>query len=234
MSKTWLTALFSLALATSAAACTTESDNTVLRASPLRLPEPTVSMVKTPDVAPSTRDVLAQHRRQQIERLRAYAQAGAFPHNTTTDAPLHMFRDAQGNYCAVANLIHQDGRDDLVETTVKTRNDLAVADVSDGPVMDWVLASGLTKEEVVRIQEPAPRMRSQPTPEPRAVAPTPVKKIVPVAVVKPAPAAPKGLTEAEMQAKIRAHVAEVLSELEANTAKSLDLAVARREATNPS
>ncbi len=162
----------------------------------------------------TTRSTLAVHRAQQLERLHAYAEAGQFPHDLTVAPSLHMFRDADGRYCAVANLVHQDGRDDLVEATVRERNDLAIADVSDGPMMDWVLGSGLTQEELARIQLPAPVMMPQVKP-----------RVNPVAKVE-APK-PAGMTEAQMIATVRAHVAEVERELRANESASLDAAVTR-------
>ena len=55
---------------------------------------------------------LAAHRAQELDRLREYARAGAFPLNTTQGPTGHFFQDAAGHYCAVANLVHQDGRDD--------------------------------------------------------------------------------------------------------------------------
>src|SRR5438046_1023972 len=59
-----------------------------------------------------TRSELADHRARQIERLRAYAEAGVFPKNPSPlPAPVHMFRDAEGHLCAVANLVHLDGLD---------------------------------------------------------------------------------------------------------------------------
>jgi hypothetical protein len=169
---------------------------------------------------PTTRDVeairaqLGAHRDEQIARLDDYARAGQFPHDYTTAPSLHMFRDADGRLCAVANLVHQDGRDDLVEATVRTRNDLAVADVHDGPILDWMLGSGLTQEELARIQAPAPLLKAPPLPA--APAPRPVAR----------PEAPR-IDEAAMVALIRAHVAQVEGELRANREKSLDVAVDR-------
>lgn len=154
--------------------------------------------------AVAVRAQLAAHRDQQIARLDAYARAGRFPHDYTTAPSLHMFRDAEGRLCAVANLVHEDGRDDLVEATVRTRNDLAVADVHDGPMLAWMLASGLTQEELARIQAPAP-----------------------LVAAPPLPAAPPRIDELTMIATIRAHVAEVEAELRANREKSLDVAVDR-------
>src|SRR5690242_6418077 len=55
------------------------------------------------------RDKLAAHRKQQLQRLEAYAAAGRFPLNVTDPAPSHQLKDANGTYCAVANLVVQDG-----------------------------------------------------------------------------------------------------------------------------
>jgi len=165
--------------------------------------------------AEAIRAQLAAHRDEQIARLDAYARAGQFPHDYTTAPSLHMFRDAEGRLCAVANLVHQDGRDDLVDATVRTRNDLAVADVHDGPVLDWMLGSGLTQEELARIQAPAPLVAAPPLPS--APAPRPV-----VARLEP----PR-IDEPAMIAVIRAHIAQVEGELHANREKSLDVAVDR-------
>jgi hypothetical protein len=96
---------------------------------------------------------LAQHRSQQITRLHAYAEAGVFPQNPRrTLVPVHMFKDMFGTRCAVANLIYLDGHGDLVDKMAAERNDVVVADETSGPLHDWVLGSGLTNEEVRRIQ----------------------------------------------------------------------------------
>jgi hypothetical protein len=170
--------------------------------------------VPTMQQAEALRAQLAAHRDQQIARLDAYARAGQFPHDYTTAPSVHMFRDAQGRLCAVANLVHADGRDDLVDATVRTHNDLAVADVHDGPILDWMLGSGLTQEELARIQAPAPLVVAPPLPS----SPTPG----PVAH----PEAP-AVDEPTMIAAIRAHIAEVEGELRANRERSLDVAVDR-------
>jgi hypothetical protein len=151
----------------------------------------------TTENAQALRAQLAAHRDQEIARLDDYARAGQFPHDYTTAPSLHMFRDAEGRLCAVANLVHQDGRDDLVDVTVRTRNDLTVADVHDGPILDWMLGSGLTQEELARIQAPAPVL-----------------------------AVPR-IDEPAMIAAIRAHIAQVEAELRANREHSLDVAVDR-------
>jgi hypothetical protein len=167
----------------------------------------------TSQQAEAVRAQLAAHRDQQIARLDAYARAGQFPHDYTTAPSLHMFRDAAGRLCAVANLVHQDGRDDLVDATVRTRNDLAVADVHEGPILDWMLGSGLTQEELASIQAPAPLLAP---PQPSAPAPRPVA----------GPEAPR-FDEKAMIALIRAHITQVEGELRANREQSLDVAVDR-------
>jgi len=154
---------------------------------------------------------LARRRGQQVTRLMAYAQRGEFPHNLAKPTSTHIFRDDAGRLCAVANLAHQDGRDDLVDATVRDHNDLAMADVHDGPILDWILASGLTQEEIVRIQLPAPPL----TRRERPLAPA------------PALVADRGLSEARMNALVVEHIEQVHRELQANTEKSLDLATDR-------
>ncbi|APR88407.1 hypothetical protein A7982_13756 [Minicystis rosea] len=167
--------------------------------------------------ADAVRAKLAAHRAQQIARLQEYAASGRFPHNFVARTGLHIFRDDAGRLCAVANLVQQDGRADLVDATARTRNDLAIADVYDGPMLDWVLGSGLTQEELSRIQFPAmPVKRAWVAPIAKAKKPQPKA----VAAVDP-------ISEVELQAQIRAHVATVAAELEANRESSLDLAVSR-------
>jgi len=156
------------------------------------------------------RKTLADHRAQQIEHLHAYGAAGQFPHNTTTAPSLHMFRDPEGRLCAVANLVQTDGRGDLVEATVRTQNDLAIADVRGGAMMDWIARSGLTQEELVAIQMPAPVLVQRPRP----------KKQVNVAKSAPSP-------EEQMNAAVASHVATVEAQLRAATEGSLDVAVER-------
>ena len=107
----------------------------------------------TPPRSKLSREDLAAHRKLQIERLHAYAEAGVFPRNPSrSPEPVHMFRDADGRLCAVANLIHLDGLDAEVDRMAKEHNDIVVADEPSGALHDWVLTSGLTHEEVRRIQ----------------------------------------------------------------------------------
>ena len=185
-----------------------------------------VSSAPTPVVSHAThagvagRFAFVVHREVQIARLQEYADAGVFPHNTTSVPALHMFEDEAGRRCAVAELLHDDGRDDLVATTVATRNDLAIADVHEGAMMNWVLSSGFTQEELVRIQLP-----NSPMFEDHPIAMR-VKRPAPVIAVAPAK-----LTEAQMQAAVRAHLTTVLAELRTHRTAGIALANERRQAS---
>jgi hypothetical protein len=160
----------------------------------------------------AVRAQLARRRAQQVDQLGAYAVRGEFPHNYAQPTGAHVFRDAAGRLCAVANLVHQDRRDDLIDTTVREHNELAVADVHDGPMLDWILGSGLTQEELVRIQLPAPPL------------------------ARPAPMKVRALPndEAQMNVAVVRHIEQVQHELRANVDKSLDLATERYLASSSS
>lgn len=97
---------------------------------------------------------LAAARAKHIEQLHAYWVAGEFPLNETEDEIANIFRDHQGHLCAVANMLWQDGKTQLVEATAATDNLIRLADVHDGPLYDWVMQSGFTQEEVAMIQVP--------------------------------------------------------------------------------
>jgi hypothetical protein len=139
-----------------------------------------------------------------------------------------MFRDAEGRYCAVANLVHRDGRDDLVDTVVREHNDLAIHDVHEGPILAWALESGLTQEELERIQFPSQPLGflDQRPPKPRR--PTPVD-LVAAKAAPVTPPRPPAFDEEAMKSQVRAHLAEVEAELRSHTDASLAIAVARAQ-----
>ncbi len=67
---------------------------------------------------------------------------------------LRIFVDDGGALCAVANLIWQDGKTDLVQQTAAKNNYISLIDVTDGPLMAWMQTSGFTQDEIDQIQEP--------------------------------------------------------------------------------
>jgi hypothetical protein len=121
-----------------------------------------VSMSKLPSVsvrgfpgsgATSWYRTLADAREQRVADLEAYANAGLFPLND--GAFSHMtpvFVDRRNVPCAVAYLLLKSGAKELVEEVRQKNNLIRLWDLKEGPVLDWILASGLTREECALIQ----------------------------------------------------------------------------------
>ncbi|MFO0553947.1 MAG: hypothetical protein U0271_36535 [Polyangiaceae bacterium] len=124
----------------------------------LSVPAPTAKVVTVS--APKTsyrsawRDYLKTQRNLQIARLRDYRDAGEFAQNQEQGGLRFVWRDEAGRLCAMANLVAQSGRNDLVDEVARDHNDLQLATVTSGELYDWMLESGLTQEEVQLIQEP--------------------------------------------------------------------------------
>lgn len=96
---------------------------------------------------------LAQQRRTQIDRLRAYIDRGEFPRNADFSFQLTpYFVDDAGIRCAVGHLMERDGWRRDVERIARENNHVRVADVTSGPLVEWIRTSGLTQEECARIQ----------------------------------------------------------------------------------
>jgi hypothetical protein len=51
-------------------------------------------------------------------------------------------------------MIDKDGKHQLVVDTAAANNQIRLLDVTDGALMDWILTSGFTIEEIDRIQAP--------------------------------------------------------------------------------
>lgn len=100
------------------------------------------------------RQALAQQRAINLARFHQYRKKGIYPHNTYQPGMLNVWKDNAGHLCAVATLIHDAGLDEVVEATANDANFVRIADLTKGPVVDWILTSGLTQEEAVIIQQP--------------------------------------------------------------------------------
>ena len=98
------------------------------------------------------RDELAAKRAAALDALHDYWVHGDFPINVTKARMINIFRDGSGRLCAVANLIHASGRNDLVDAQVAHDNYIALKDLRGGDIADWMLESGLTREELVDLQ----------------------------------------------------------------------------------
>ena len=112
---------------------------------------------------------LAEARAVNIAAFVAYERAGVYPSNTTKAGPLNVWRDADGHLCAAATVIDRSGEHALVRHIGDTDNNLRLATVQDGPVMSWILESGLTQEELVMIQAPMMPVARRPRPAPQPV-----------------------------------------------------------------
>jgi hypothetical protein len=181
---------------------------------PAPAPAPTVDI-------DALRTNLAARRALNLQRLHAYATAGVFPKNRHSDSPLNVFIDEDGHVCAAANLIDLDGHGDLVRATAASNNFLVLRDVTSGPLMDWMLTSGFTQEEIALIQEPyMPAEYEPPQPEPQPAVAEPTFAEPPLAVIAKQ-------WEAEERERLQGVLLGVHAVLSANTAKSLTIAMDR-------
>lgn len=96
---------------------------------------------------------LQRERTKNIDRLHEYWTSGLYPKNPDfLDRRVPYFKDASGTPCAMAYLIEQSGYQALVNSVARSNNHVYINDVKDGPVIDWVNDSGLTKAEAARVQ----------------------------------------------------------------------------------
>jgi hypothetical protein len=119
---------------------------------------------------------LAAARAENLARFRAYQRKGVFPSNTYVDGELNVWRDEAGHLCAAATIMNASGATLLVEQVAGDNNFIRLADVTSGPLLDWILTSGLTQAEIVAIQRPFSPVMRRPPVEP---APAPVVAVDP-------------------------------------------------------
>jgi hypothetical protein len=103
------------------------------------------------------------------------------------------------------------GQDDLVTKVAEQNNFIRLADVKQGPLMDWILVSGFTQDEIAAIQEPFIGVDD----EPRMTREKPV-----VAKVNPKK---RKIEDARLRAKYKAVDKMIVK----NATKSVDKAVDR-------
>ncbi len=97
---------------------------------------------------------LAAARASNLALFRAYQNAGSFPSNTYTPGMANVWLDEDGKFCAAATIIRMSGKTALVDQIAEQNNFIKLGDVTQGPVMNWILTSGLTQGEIAAIQEP--------------------------------------------------------------------------------
>jgi len=104
------------------------------------------------------RAALVANRRANLARFRAYYKKAIYPSNVYADGLTNVWRDEAGHLCAAATIMKASGEGALVERIAEENNFIKLADVSQGPVMDWMLMSGFTQAELVAIQKPFTRV----------------------------------------------------------------------------
>lgn len=143
-----------------------------------RFARPPAADVRVPDQAmparvldrAAVRAKLLEQRATNLASFRAYVERGVFPSNTYRNGKLNVWIDEAGNLCAAATMINDSGLGELVTRVAEQSNFIRLRNVSAGPLMDWMLMSGLTQAEIVAIQEPGFNVRQrQPQVEPSPI-----------------------------------------------------------------
>lgn len=93
-----------------------------------------------------------QHRKQLLDELHGYWQAGTFPINSYTNYKTPVFIDAQGTHCAVGYLMQQSGNDELAQTINRKEKFAYVHDITTPGVGTWAAEHGFTVDELAWIQ----------------------------------------------------------------------------------
>lgn len=114
----------------------------------------------------AVRRALAKARATNLAAFRTYQAKGTFPSNTFTTGKANVWLDRDGNFCAAATLIKMSGNDDLASKVAEQNNFIRLASVTQGPLMDWILTSGFTQDEIAAIQEPFMPVQAEPAPAP--------------------------------------------------------------------
>ena len=102
----------------------------------------------------AVRAKLVEQRAANLARFRSYYRGKVYPSNVYKPGELNVWRDEDGHFCAAATIIRSSGEVALVDKVAEQSNFIRLADVKQGPLMDWILTSGFTQEEIVMIQKP--------------------------------------------------------------------------------
>jgi len=101
------------------------------------------------------RKKLAERRAETFKNFLAYRDAMIYPVNELPGGGFrHVWIDSNGNLCAAATLISKDWGRDAATRVGKANVEIKLADVKSGPVLEWMLTSGMTRSELVAIQLP--------------------------------------------------------------------------------
>lgn len=113
-------------------------------------------------------------RMQRLKDLEEYAEAGRFPINNVRTGLASVFVDTRGVACAVGHLMRCAGATELVDEVQRTNNLVRLSELQEGPIIEWIRTSGLTREECELIQPSYWRGRGGAEPDPYPDPPVPV------------------------------------------------------------
>lgn len=123
-----------------------------------------IAPARTLDRATVRAALLAQ-RTQNLTTFRAYQKAAVFPNNTYDGKIINVWRDDAGDLCAVATMVNATDPE-LVSRVADQNNFIRLGTVTTGPLMDWIVTSGFTQEEIALIQLPDSPVTQHPAPHP--------------------------------------------------------------------
>jgi hypothetical protein len=96
-------------------------------------------------------------RGRHLDRLADYREYGEFPRNRERSARLPLFVGDDGTPCAMAHLLQEAGRVDLVAFVMAGEPTVRIEDLpEDHPVVEWIESNGMTRREAARIQPTYP------------------------------------------------------------------------------
>jgi hypothetical protein len=104
-----------------------------------------------PRVTTTPNEQLVQRRAELLRYLDEYVAAGQYP-TDEAGMPQSVFVDARGVRCPMAELIWRSGHPELVQAVAREHNKVRLAEVTEGPLHDWMMGSGLTMDEIALIQ----------------------------------------------------------------------------------
>jgi hypothetical protein len=217
MSRTALSCLVALSIS-SALIPAASARRLVAVPDELTAPAVDVPRVAPEEIAPPAREAvraaLVKARTRNLASFRTYWNGRVYPSNVYTDNLLNVWRDEDGHFCAAATIMVKSGNAALAIQLAEENNFIRLADVEQGPVMDWILTSGFTQQELVSIQKPFMGVSKRP------VAPSETQPVAAKPVVD------ARLRKAET-ARLLATYKVVDKQLAAKQRKSLELAVDR-------
>jgi hypothetical protein len=108
---------------------------------------------------------LLARRAKNLATFRAYQKRAVFPNNTYAGKIINVWRDDAGDLCAVATMVNTSDPT-LVTRVAEQNNFIRLGTVTTGPLMDWILGSGFTQEEIAQIQLPDSPVTMGPRPHP--------------------------------------------------------------------